>query len=403
MTTRLYYTDALRFRFDATVRACEATDGGFAVTLDRTAFYPTSGGQPFDTGRLGGARVIDVVDREPDEVVHLVDAPLEPGTTVEGEVDATRRFDHMQQHTGQHVLSAAFERTCGVATTSFHLGAETATIDLAREVSADEVARAEAEACRVVFENHPVTVRFVGEAEAADLPLRKESKRTGTLRLVEIADVDLSACGGTHVPETGRIGLIAVAGWERFKGATRVTFVCGGRARRSHGRLRDVVAAGARVLSVAGDDLPASVERLLADTKALQRQVKRQGEELAVSRAARSLAEAETSGAVRVVLRAEPDLDAGGLKALASAIVQTPGCVVVLVGGGGDGAPAPVVAARSADVGWDAGAWVKAAAAATGGRGGGRPEFAQGGLPAPAATILSLARADLDERASAGA
>lgn len=393
MTRRLYYTDSMLGQFEAMVVRADRRGDRFEVVLDQTAFYPTSGGQPFDTGRLGGATVVDVVDDEASgDVVHLVSDAVEVGQRVTGTVDWSRRADHMQQHTGQHVLSAAFDRLIGVATVSFHLGPETSTIDLAREVTPEEFASAEAEACRVVWDDRPVSVRFVTDEEAAALALRKTPARTGTLRLVDVADFDLSACGGTHVQSTGRIGIIAVAGYERFKGASRITFVCGGRALRSHGRLRDVVSSISRVLSAPAAELAASAERLLAEGRSLQKQVKRQAEELAGYRASEYSAAAETIGTLRGVLRAELDLDASGIKALAQAIVRGPGLVVVLVGAGD---PAAVVAARSADVSWDAGAWVKDAAARFGGRGGGRPELAQGGLPASAEAILADARSRL--------
>jgi alanyl-tRNA synthetase len=389
MTHRIYYTDALARAFTARVLACEPDAAGARVVLDRTAFYPTSGGQPCDTGTLNGARVTDVVDDDSGAITHVVAAPIAVGVEVAGEIDWPRRIDHMQQHTGQHILSAAFDRLFGVRTTSFHLGAETATIDLAREVTAGEIARAEAEANRIVWENRPVTVRFASDEEASRLPLRKEPVRTGQLRLVEVEGFDLSACGGTHVPQTGVIGIIAVAAWERFKGATRLTFVCGERALRSHAALRDVVTAATRVVSVKPSELPETIERLQQELKAQGRSIRKLQEEVAGSRARDLRAGAETIGGVRGVLRAEPGWDAGGLKLLAAEIVREPGMVAVLVG---DGMPVPVVAARSADVGWDAGAFIKRAAAELGGRGGGRPELAQGGIVAEVSRILALAR-----------
>ena len=387
MTDRIYYTDALARAFDATVTAVAQTDAGLAVTLDRTAFYPTSGGQPFDTGRLGGVRVLDTVDAG-DDIHHLVDAPLEVGARVRGEIDWPRRFDHMQQHTGQHILSAAFDRLLSVRTVSFHLGADGSTIDLQREVSAGEIARAEADANSVVFADRAVSIRFASDEEAAALPLRKEPARTGRLRLVEIADCDLSACGGTHVPSAGMVGLIAVTGWERFKGATRLGFACGERARREHGRLRDTVAAAMRVASVSAGEITPALERLLAEAKESGRTIRRLQEEVAVSRAATLRADAQTMGQYRVVLRAIPGWDAAALKVLAAAVVSEPGLVVVLVG---DGQPAPVVVTRSADVAFDAGAWIKRATAELGGRGGGRPELAQGGIQADATRIITFA------------
>ncbi len=168
--------------------------------LDQSAFYPTTGGQPHDTGTLGGRRVVDVVDREADgAVLHVLDAPLDVGAQVSGTVDWPRRLDHMQQHTGQHVLSAAFVRLFEIPTVSFHLGTELSTIDLAGTPGPEVIAQAEDEANRVVWQNRPVIVRFVSADEAARLPLRKEPVRGGTLRLVEVEDFDLSACGGTHV------------------------------------------------------------------------------------------------------------------------------------------------------------------------------------------------------------
>jgi len=394
VTDRLYYSDSLLTTFDARVVSCVAAGGRFHVTLDRTAFYPTSGGQPFDTGRLNAARVLDVVDDEAHGVVHVVDSPCEPGTSVRGAIDWERRFDHMQQHTGQHILSAAFDRLCGVRTTSFHLGASVATIDLAREVTIDEIARAEDESNRVVWENRPIRIRVATEEEARALPLRKEPVRTGPLRLVEVTDFDLSACGGTHVPETGRIGIIAIAAAERFKGATRLTFVCGSRALRSHRTLRDVVASASRALSVSAADLPAAIERLQTEAADASRAWKRAQDELTIGRAEKYRRDAETIGHLRGVLTADSTWDAAALKMLAGAIVSEPGLVAVLVGGG---TPAPVAVARSADVAFDAGAWMRDATAALGGRGGGRPELAQGGITAAPEAILKLARDSLEK------
>jgi alanyl-tRNA synthetase len=391
MTTRLYFTDALMAEFDATVTACHRAGDAFAVVLDRTAFYPTSGGQPFDTGTLGDARVADVIDDDAG-IRHVVDRPLAAGAAVHGRIDWARRLDHMQQHTGQHVLSAAFDRRFGVRTTSFHLGAETATIDLAREVTPNEIALAVQDANLVVWESRPVTVRFVSEEEAARLPLRKEPVRSGELRLVEVTGVDLSACGGTHVPQTGMIGAIVAAGSERFKGATRLTFVCGGRALRSYVALRDAVTATTRALSVLPAELPAAVERLQADLKAGAREVRRLQEESAGLLAERLRGQAPTINGVRSVLLTQPGWDAAALKTLAAAIVIESGCVVVLTG---DGPPTPVVVARSADVGVDAGAWIKRATGELGGRGGGRPEMAQGGLDAAPEQVIAFARRTL--------
>src|SRR5688572_27622287 len=201
-TSRIYYSDSSCLAFTSVVRRAFLHDGKPAVVLEQTAFYPTSGGQPCDTGRLGTATVVDVVDAG-DEVVHVLDAPLVEEASVAGIIDAHRRLDHMQQHTGQHVLSAAFDRLFDNRTTSFHMGGDVSTIDLAAPVGDAEVSAAVTEANRIVWENRPVSIRVVSETESARLPLRKEPARTGALRLVEVENFDLSACGGTHVSRTG--------------------------------------------------------------------------------------------------------------------------------------------------------------------------------------------------------
>lgn len=388
--TRLYYTDAYLTSFDASVVSSTPVDGGHAVVLDRTAFYPTSGGQPFDTGTLAGVAVRDVLDRDDGAIVHVTAAPLAPGQTVEGFVDWPRRFDHMQQHTGQHVLSAAFERRCGARTESFHLGADHATIDLSREVTPAEIAAAEDEANRVVWEDRPVQVRFVSDEEAASLPLRKPPARAGTLRVVEIEDFDLSACGGTHVARTGGIGVIAVPAWEKFRGGTRVTFLCGRRALARFRYWRDALSAAQRLLSVAPHEMAEAIERAQAEGKSSARAIRQMQERLAAHEAGALVARAARAGDRLVVVEALEGWDAAGLKALATAAVATPGVAVALFG---TARPAVAVVARSADVDMDAGAVLKSLVASFGGRGGGKPDLAQGGgLDAPADELIAAAR-----------
>ncbi len=386
MTTRLYYDNPYLASFEASVTSVDWRDDTPIVTLDRTAFYPTSGGQPFDVGTLGGSRVVDVVDREDGAIEHVLEAsPARQapaiGTTVRGEIDWGRRFDHMQQHTGQHVLSAAFERLFHVRTVSFHLGADVSTIDLARDVTHAELTAAEQDANRVVWEDRAVAIRYATEAEAAALPLRKEPKRGGTLRLVEVADFDLSACGGTHVARTGAIGVIAVASWERFKGGVRVEFLCGGRALTRFREWRDTLASAIRLASTTAAELPQTIERLQADGKEQKRAIVALQGELARFRADELAASApliqlRTGGSARVVSRAI-DADANVLKSLALAIAARSGHVVVLVS---TSTPALVVVARSADVpGVNAQQVLAGLVTTFGGRGGGKPELAQGG------------------------
>lgn len=389
MTERLYYTDAYLQEFAAAVIDLTAVDGRPAAILDRTAFYPTSGGQPFDTGTLGTVRVIDVIDRDDGVVLHVIDGRLTAGP-VRARIDWPRRFEHMQQHTGQHVLSAAFERVCQARTESFHLGTTSATIDLAREVSPAHIASAELAANEVVWEDRPVTIRFVDAVEAASLPLRKDPTRTGPLRIVEIQEFDLSACGGTHVARTGAIGNIHVASSERFRGGTRVEFRCGVRALLGSRALRDIVAGASRLLSTGADDLPAAIERLQADNKDVRRRVKDLQERLAQHEAAAIARRASPMAGATVAVEALDGWDAGGLKTIATAIAERPGHAAILIGGP---APLSLVVARAADVGIDAAAIVRALTARFGGKGGGRPELAQaGGLNASSDEVIATAR-----------
>jgi len=376
---RIYYTDPYCRRFDAVVTDAFDLDRRPAVVLDRTAFYPSSGGQPFDTGRLGGTTVVEVADDERG-VVHVLSAPLAAGATVGGEIDWTRRFDHMQQHTGQHVLSAAFDRLFGNQTTGFHMGADTSTIDLAREASRDELARAEDEANRIVWEDREVSIRFVDPSKrdpnGPALQLRKESAREGVLRLIEVAGFDLSACGGTHVARTGAIGMVAIASAEKVRGGTRVTFACGDRALRMFRTLRDSVTASMRALSVLPAQVPAAVERMQAEARDLRRTVKRFQHAAAAHEAARLTRESPEVSGVRIVAAALDGWDVGGLKAIAATITTTAPAAVALFS---SGAPYDVVIARSPGVPVLAHEILRILLDQFGGRGGGKPDLAQGG------------------------
>jgi alanyl-tRNA synthetase len=395
MTERLYYGDPHQREFDARITRLESRDGRMHVWLDRSAFYPSSGGQPFDTGTLGPAAVEEVVEDEQGNVVHVLASgaqhpeALRVDAAVHGAIDWRRRFDHMQQHTGQHVLSAAIDRLFSVRTVSFHLGAAASTVDISRELTAREIAEAEEEANRVVWEDRPVEIRYATADEAARMPLRKESLREGTLRLIEVHDFDLSACGGTHVSRTGAIGVIAVASWERFKGGQRLEFLCGGRALDRFRLLRDATTGSLRLLSVLPADLPAAIERLQAETRDHKKALSALQAELAGYRAGALADEAEPHPRGRVLLKAV-DGDAASLKTIASAVAARPGFAAVLVS---TASPAVIVAARDADVPLSAHEIVTALTKQFGGRGGGKPDLAQGGgLAAAPDDILRAAR-----------
>jgi alanyl-tRNA synthetase len=386
MTNRIYYTEPYRRTFDATVVSADPVDGGrLHVTLDQTTFYPTSGGQPFDTGTLGGAAVTDVIDREDGTIAHVVSGTLKPGEVVSGEIDWDRRFDHMQQHTGQHVLSAAFDRLFGARTESFHMGQLSATIDLAREVSASEIEKAEQDANRIVWEDRPVTIRFATADEAAAMGMRKESARSGTLRLIDVQDYDLSACGGTHVERTGAIGVIAIGSVEKFKSGSRVEFLCGGRALQRFRVWRGALAAMQKHLSVPPIEMAASIERLQGDAKAVQRTLRGFQEKLASHEAEALVAR---WGSTPFAVEAIDGWDAQGIKAIAvAAAALRPEMAIALLT---TSTPPQVVIARGAQSRIDAGDVVKGLAALHGGKGGGKPDLGQGGgFSAPAQTLIA--------------
>ncbi|HUR96373.1 MAG TPA: alanyl-tRNA editing protein [Gemmatimonadales bacterium] len=370
MTERLYYTDAYRTVFDAAVLARE--DGGRRLYLDRTAFYPTSGGQPFDTGRLGGVPVVDVVD-EGDRVAHLLAAPA-PGERLEGTIDWSRRFDHMQQHTGQHLLSAVMAERFGHATASVHFGRDSATLDLeTARISHPEVVEAETMANAVVVDNRPVTVSF--EDASTAVGLRKPSGREGTLRIITIDGLDRSACGGTHVRSTGEIGPIFLRRVERVKQLVRVEFVCGSRAVRRARADADLVTTLAAAQSATAEDLPVLLEAQRAELKA-GAAARRELEDTLAELRAREL-HASTNADVRgrrVVIVREPGGPVERLRALAQAYSALANAVML----GVVEQPAAIILGASSDSGLDAGKTLKAALQDAGGRGGGNARLAQG-------------------------
>ena len=377
MTERLYYTDAYLTRF--TARVTGRADDGRRIYLDRSAFYPTSGGQPHDVGALGATRVVDVVD-EGDRVAHLLDRPLE-AATVDGEVDWARRFDHMQQHTGQHLLSAVFADLFGYDTTSVHFGPDYATLDLGVEVvSHDQLVAAERRANELVTANRAVGVAFEDASSAAGL--RKAPAREGAIRVVTIEGVDRSACGGTHVAATGEIGAVLLRRQEKMKKNARIEFLCGwravARARTDYEVLTRLATAASASIDELATLVPAQVEQLRA-TEGARRKLE---EELAGyrARAAWDAQPADPAG-VRWLVERRAGGRADDARSLALAFASLPGAVYVATF---EEARAVLVAA-SADSGVDAGQRLKAALASVGGRGGGSPRLAQGSVPDAAA------------------
>jgi alanyl-tRNA synthetase len=369
VTERLYYQDCYLREFRAQV--VEAADGGRRVYLDRTAFYPTSGGQPFDSGTLGGARVIEVIDEE-ERVAHVLDAPITMGE-VTGEIDWQRRFDHMQQHSGQHLLSAVLEELFKIPTVSFHLGMDVCTIDVtAPSLTTHQIDKAEERCAEIVRDARPLGITF----EDAAAGLRKESQRTGTLRVVAIEGVDRSACGGTHVRTTAEIGPVSIRKTEKIRGNTRLEFVCGLRAlRHARGDFRTLQELS-RQLSVPATETPAVVAAQLERVKALEKANQRLAAEIA-GREGRELWNLTAPGADgirRVVQHASID-DAMRTRAQAFTAEGKAAFLAVSLN------PPSILLAASADSGIHAGDRVKAAVTAAGGRGGGNQGLAQGSLP----------------------
>ncbi len=386
MTERLYYTDSFLHEFDA--RAVESRDlgGRSAVVLDRSAFYPTSGGQTCDVGTLkmaGGAevRVEQVEEAQDGAVLHLVSAPAAAGAAVHGIVDAARRRDHMQQHSGQHLLSAAFVRLCNAPTVSFHMGEESCTIDLeTKSLSRAQVEQAERLANEVVTEDRAVEIRFLRPDEARLLGVRKipEGERD-KLRLIDIRDFDLTACGGTHVRSTGQIGAILLRKTENVKQGVRVEFVCGGRAVRTARHDYSALTDAAGALSTHIWELPQQIRKALDEAKAGARAQQRLLEELAELHAAQLLAAAPAESGRKIILRVIADRELAFVRLLAQKIAAAGEPAIALLASTA-GQPT-LVFAQSPSLLFDMGAQMKQAMAALGGRGGGSKDFAQGGAP----------------------
>ncbi len=390
-TERLYYTDSYLREFRAHITA--RSEDARTVYLDRTLFYPASGGQPFDTGTLGGIAVVDVVDEE-DRVAHLLAAPLPAatgagtGAEIGGEIDWARRFDHMQQHSGQHLLSAICEEAFGLHTVSFHLGAESSTIDLeGGPLDAARLAAVERLVNEAVFANRPLSVQFE-DARAAQ-GLRKASEREGVLRIVSIEGLDRSACGGTHVRATGEIGPVLLRKVEKIRQSMRVEFVCGARAvRRAHADF-DALTKIAQLFSAPLDETPAMVAAQQESAKAGEKFRRKLELDLAAYQG-RDLYTATAPGADGV-RRAMQRLERGNLEDL-RAVAQnfTAQPLSVFVATLAD--PPSVLYAASADSGVDAGKLLKTALTDAGGRGGGNARIAQGSVPDAAALDALVAK-----------
>lgn len=377
-TERLYYTDSYLSEFRG--RVVERDDNGRRVYLDRTAFYPNSGGQPSDRGSIDGAAVVDVVD-EGERIAHLLSEPV-AGDEVTGRIDWQRRFDHMQQHSGQHLLSAVFADLFKIPTLSFHLGEQISTIDVgAASLEPRQVEAVQMRVNEIAFENRPLSVVFQHATEASDL--RKASEREGELRIVSIEGIDRSACGGTHVRSTAEIGVVLIRKLDRIRGNVRVEFLCGLRAVRRAQADFEALARIARQFSSPLDETPALVAAQLDKLQESEKARRKLAAELALLQG-RELYEntaPDEGGVRRAVRRVGRGAIDDGLRLVAQGFTERPNAVFLAL----IEEPPAILLAASKDGAVHAGNTLKPVLAEAGGRGGGNAQLAQGSLPSAGA------------------
>ena len=374
-TEKLYYTDPFLTTFTAKVLSCEAGKGGYLVTLDRTAFYPEGGGQPADHGTLGGIAVTDVHEKD-GVVIHTVEKAVEIGENVTGSIDWARRFDHMQQHSGEHILSGILCHNYHCDNVGFHLGADTVTIDYNTDISWEEALAAEYQANQVIWADAPVEITYPSPAELEQLDYRSKKALTGKVRIVTFPEADCCACCGTHVLRAGQVGIIKVLSCQKFRSGVRMEILCGERAWRYLSGTYDQAHAVGQHLSVKPLEAAAAVERLTEElTSAKARMAELEGEVFSHNAH-------EYCGKGDVVL-VEPPLRPDGVRRLADAVAKECGGLAAVFAGEDGRYNYALVRADGADIA----PLVKAMNAALTGRGGGRSGFAQGSVQADADTI----------------
>ena len=398
MTDHLYYHDSFLYEFDAEVRTIEMQGSRPAIILDRTAFYPTSGGQVFDTGWIifgeNKIPITEVTEKDDGTILHFVElhSKLESGSKIHGLVDSNRRRDHMQQHSGQHVLSAAFIHLFSMPTVSFHMGDESCSIDLdTKALTGDQIEKAESLANDVIAQNRPVVVRFVTQQEAQGLGLRKiPPVERDKLRLIDIQDFDLTACGGTHVSSTGQIGSILLRKAEKVRQGFRAEFVCGKRAVATARRDYMTLAESAALFSSHLWDVPQQVRKSQDEARASRKSGEHVLAELADLHAQRLLAETPETNDRKVIVAKFPDRDLTFIKLLAQKITRLSSNALALLAATSD-SPA-LVFAQSQGQPFDMSALMKESLSKLGGRGGGSKDMAQGG-PTQSQDLESTLRA----------
>jgi alanyl-tRNA synthetase len=397
-TERLYYHDSFLREFEAQVISCEQEGERWKIVLDRTAFYPTSGGQPHDTGMLDDIPVIEVADGE-QKVVHYTSAAIPIGP-VRGTIDWPRRIDHMQQHTGQHLLSAAFIEQHGYQTVSFHLGRETSTIDLnTPAITMVQLESAELRVNEMIFEDKPVVIRFGTAGELAEAGIRKTVNREGILRAIEVEGFDRQPCGGTHLERTGQAGLLLIRKLERRRDLCRVEFVCGYRALATARVDFATLTQAASLLSCGMPEIPAVLSKLIEERRTQHGAAKRLEERLAEHEARALLASNTTSSpspggdSLRMIAAAIEDASPNYLGILAAKLVGEANAVALL----STSASGHIVFAQTKGLPHDMGALLRESLKQVGGKGGGAKDFAQGSAldATKAAEVIALAQKSL--------
>lgn len=375
LTRKLYYEDVFCTQFCATVLSCEPSGANFAVTLDATAFYPEGGGQPADRGALGGAYVLDVHEKD-GQIFHIVTAPLHVGEVVQGDIDRRRRVDHMQQHTGEHIVSGIVHAQYGYDNVGFHIGEQDVTVDFSGPLTPADLSEVERAANWVVWQNEPVRVLWPTPAELANMEYRSKKELTGAVRIVCVGDTDVCACCGTHVARCGQVGCIKITSAQSYKGGTRVTLLCGMRAFNDYCTKFENAQQISALLSAKINETAVAVQRLADETAALKAEKAALENRLFAQRA-----DALRGNAHALVF--EPGLSPDSLRRLCAALMEAcPGVCAAFSGTDADGYKYALGSAGGTDVR----ALGKEMNAALNGRGGGR-DIQQGSVASPRAAI----------------
>jgi len=385
LSKRLYYEEPYLQEFKGKILEKVKIDGKPALILDNTCFYPTSGGQPNDLGYIQGVSIVDVTE-DNEKIIHVLkeDIKEECGNTVIGKINWERRFDHMQQHLGQHILSGALMKLWGAETVSFHLGEEVCTLDIAKgKLTGEEAKKAEECSNEIIFDNRPVKCYFVeGEEELKGLNLRKVPEKTGKIRIIEVEDFDLSACGGTHCRVTGEVGMIKITKWEKRGEKIRLEFICGRRARKDYFWKNEVIKNISNKLTIKDSELEEAIDRMLEERKEIKKELKVFKEKLQEYEARNLINEfSPVDNGIKIINKMFEDKNFQEVMGLVQNIINLDDSVVVLVGirSKGEGEGAKILFACSRALKYDMNGLIREAGKFIEGRGGGAPNFAQAG------------------------